>query len=176
MEGVRGYEWNNGGTKWGMVGSSFRGEHRYSLDDKGRLVLPQTFRAALGSRVVVTRGLDECVAVYSPAEWARNEKKLRGLSVSRRDFVRFVLASAEDVALDRQGRMTIPSHLREYAKIERESVVVGVGSRRTRRPGGWSGSAGASRSCARASRHSKWCFSRWVSTGSTGCCSISVPR
>src|SRR5207247_7408257 len=81
-EGVRGYGWNSGGTKWGMVGSLFRGEHRYSLDDKGRLVLPQTFRAALGSRVVVTRGLDECVAVYSPAEWARNEKKLRGLSVS----------------------------------------------------------------------------------------------
>ena len=107
----------------------FRGEHHYSLDDKGRIVLPQTFRAALGRRVVVTRGLDECVAVYAPQEWARNEKKLRGLSVSRRDFVRFVLASAEDVELDRQGRMTIPSHLREYAKIEREAVVVGVGSR-----------------------------------------------
>ena len=73
--------------------------------------------------------LDECVAVYAPQEWARNEKKLRGLSVSRRDFVRFVLASAEDVELDRQGRMTVPSHLREYAKIERDAVVVGVGSR-----------------------------------------------
>src|SRR5207247_7891110 len=104
---------NNGGTKWGMGGSLVRGDHRDSLDDKGRLVLPQTFRAALGSRVVVTRGLDECVAVYSPAEWARNEKKLRGLSVSRRDFVRFMLASAEDVALDLQGRMAIPWHLRE---------------------------------------------------------------
>ncbi len=128
-EGVRGYGWNRRGTKWGTVGSLFRGEHHYSLDDKGRIVLPQTFRAALGSRVVVTRGLDECVAVYAPQEWARNEKKLRGLSVSRRDFVRFVLASAEDVEVDRQGRMTIPSHLRDYAKIEREAVVVGVGSR-----------------------------------------------
>ncbi len=107
----------------------FRGEHHYSLDDKGRIVLPSKFRAALGNRVVVTRGLDECVAVYSPQEWTKNEKKLRGLSVSRRDFVRFVLASAEDVDLDRQGRMTVPAHLREYAKIERDAVVVGVGSR-----------------------------------------------
>lgn len=107
----------------------FRGEHHYSLDDKGRIILPPVFREALGARVVVTRGLDQCIAVYSPQEWAKNEKKLRSLSVSRRDFVRFVLASAEDVELDRQGRMTIPSHLREYAKIEREAVVVGLGTR-----------------------------------------------
>ena len=107
----------------------FRGEHHYSLDEKGRIVLPPKFRAALGPRAVVTRGLDECVAVYSPLEWARNERKLRSLAVNRRDFVRFMLASAEDVEIDRQGRMTIPAHLRSYAKIEREAVVVGVGSR-----------------------------------------------
>lgn len=107
----------------------FKGEHYYSLDEKGRVVLPPKFRRALGNTVVVARGLDECVAIYSPQEWARNEKKLRALAVNRRDFVRFVLASAEDVALDRQGRMTIPAHLRQYAKIDREAVVVGVGSR-----------------------------------------------
>lgn len=112
-----------------MVGSLFKGEHHYSLDEKGRIVLPPRFRQALGNKVVVTRGLDECVAVYAPAEWARNEKKLRQLAVNRRDFVRFVFASAEEVDLDRQGRMTIPQHLRHYAKIEREAVVVGVGSR-----------------------------------------------
>jgi len=78
---------------------------------------------------VVTRGLDECVAVYTPAEWRKNEKKLRSLAVSRRDFVRFVLASAEDIDLDRQGRLTMPAHLREYAKIERDAVVVGVATR-----------------------------------------------
>ena len=107
----------------------FKGEHHYSLDEKGRIVLPPKFRQALGRKVVVSRGLDECVAVYAPAEWARNEKKLRQLAVNRRDFVRFVFASAEEVDLDRQGRMTIPQHLRQYAKIEREAVVVGVGSR-----------------------------------------------
>lgn len=117
------------GTKWGTVGSLFKGEHHYSLDEKGRIVLPPKFRRVLGPVVVVTRGLDECVAVYAPAEWARNEKKLRALPVNRRDFLRFMLASAEDVELDRQGRMTIPAHLRQYAKIEREAVVVGLGSR-----------------------------------------------
>ena len=111
------------------MGSLFKGEHHYSLDEKGRIVLPPKFRQALGSKVVVTRGLDECVAVYAPAEWARNERKLRQLAVNRRDFVRFVFASAEEVELDRQGRMTIPAHLRQYAKIDREAVVVGVGSR-----------------------------------------------
>src|SRR2546428_713233 len=100
LGGTGGIEGERSGERWGGL---FRGEHHYSLDDKGRIVLPQTFRAALGRRVVVTRGLDECVAVYAPQEWARNEKKLRGLSVSRRDFVRFVLASAEDVELDRQA-------------------------------------------------------------------------
>jgi len=111
------------------VGSLFRGEHHYSLDDKGRVVLPLKFRRALGDTVVVTRGLDECVAVYAPAEWVKNEKKLRALPVSRRDFARFMLSSAEDIELDKQGRVSIPQHLREYAKIDREAVVVGMGNR-----------------------------------------------
>ncbi len=107
----------------------FKGEHHYSLDEKGRIVLPPKFRRALGNAVVVTRGLDECISVYSPAEWARNEKKLRSQAVSRRDFVRFMLASAEDVEIDGQGRLTLPAHLRQYAKIDREAVVIGVGAR-----------------------------------------------
>lgn len=119
----------NSGAKWGTVGSLFKGEHHYSLDEKGRIVLPPKFRRALGGKVVVSRGLDECVAVYAPAEWARNEKKLKQQAVNRRDFVRFVLASAEDAEVDRQGRVAIPAHLRQYAKIDREAVVVGVGSR-----------------------------------------------
>ncbi len=111
------------GEWWGNV---FKGEYHYGLDEKGRVVLPPKFRRALGSTVVVTRGLDECIFIYSPQEWGRFEKKLRGLSINKRDFVRFVLASAEDVDLDRQGRMMLPAHLRRYAKIDREAVVVGV--------------------------------------------------
>ncbi len=111
------------------MGHLFRGEYRYSLDDKGRVVIPPKFRRSLGERAVVTRGLDECVALYSADEWAKNEEKLQAQAVSRRDFVRFMLSSAEDVEPDRQGRISIPQHLREYAKIERDAVVVGVGSR-----------------------------------------------
>lgn len=107
----------------------FRGEHYYSLDDKGRVVLPPKFRRSLGATAVVTRGLDQCVALYAPAEWAKREKKLQAQAVARRDFVRFMLSSAEDVEIDRQGRISIPQHLREFAKIERETVVVGVGTR-----------------------------------------------
>ena len=117
------------GAKWGPVGSMFKGEHHYSLDEKGRIVLPPTFRRALGNAVVVTRGLDECVAVYAPVEWAKNERKLRTQAISRRDIVRFVLASAEDADIDGQGRLTLPAHLRQYAKIDREAVVIGVGTR-----------------------------------------------
>jgi MraZ protein len=107
----------------------FKGEHHYSLDEKGRIVLPPKFRRDLGTKVVVTRGLDECVAIYAPAEWTKLEKRLKALAVNRRDFSRFMLASAEDVDLDKQGRMTIPAHLRQYAKVDREAVVVGVGGR-----------------------------------------------
>ncbi len=111
------------GDWWGNV---FKGEYRYALDEKGRVVLPPKFRRELGNVVVVTRGLDECVFIYSLQGWGRFEKKLRSLSINKRDFVRFMLASAEDVELDRQGRMTIPAHLRQYAKIDRDAVVVGV--------------------------------------------------
>lgn len=107
----------------------FTGEYHYSLDEKGRIVLPPKFRRTLGTRVVVTRGLDECMSVYAPAEWTKLVKRLTAQSVKRRDFVRFMLASAEDVDVDKQGRMTIPAHLRQYAKVEREAVVVGVGGR-----------------------------------------------
>lgn len=107
----------------------FTGEYHYSLDEKGRIVLPPKFRRDLGTKVVVTRGLDECMSVYAPAEWTKLVKRLTGQSVKRRDFVRFMLASAEDVDVDKQGRMTLPAHLRQYAKVEREAVVVGVGGR-----------------------------------------------
>lgn len=104
----------------------FKGEHHYALDEKGRIVLPPKFRSALGPKVVVTRGVDGQLDVYSPREWAQFEKKLRALSIKKRDLVRFFLASAEDVELDGQGRMMLPAHLRSHAKIDREAVVVGM--------------------------------------------------
>jgi len=106
-----------------------RGEFQYALDDKGRVVLPPRFRRALGDQVIATRGIDPCVVVYSPAEWARVEEALKRLSTSKRDVMRYLLAGAVDLDLDRQGRITLPPHLRQHAGIEREVVVVGLISR-----------------------------------------------
>jgi MraZ protein len=93
------------------------------------VVLPPKFRRALGDQVVATRGIDPCVAVYSPSEWATVEEALRRLSTSKRDVTRYLLAGAVDLELDRQGRVTIPAHLRQHAGIERDVVVVGLSSR-----------------------------------------------
>lgn len=103
-----------------------KGEFQYALDDKGRVVIPPRFRRALGDQVVATRGIDPCVTVYSPAEWARVEERLRGLPTRQRDVVRYLLAGAVDLELDRQGRVKLPQHLRQHAGIERDVVVVGL--------------------------------------------------
>ncbi|MDR7420131.1 MAG: division/cell wall cluster transcriptional repressor MraZ [Armatimonadota bacterium] len=106
-----------------------RGEFQYALDDKGRVVIPPKFRRALGDQVVATRGLDPCVAVYSPPEWAKVEETLRRLPMNKRDVARYLLAGAADLDLDRQGRVTLPVHLRQHASIERDVVVVGLVNR-----------------------------------------------
>jgi len=106
-----------------------RGEFQYSLDDKGRVVIPPKFRRALGDQVVATRSIDRAVSVYSAAEWSKVEEGLRRLPVSRRDLLHYMLAGAVDLELDRQGRVTLPPHLRQHAEIERDVVVVGLISR-----------------------------------------------
>lgn len=103
-----------------------KGEFHYALDDKGRVVIPPRFRRALGDQVVATRGIDPCVSVYSPAEWAKVEERLRSLPTRQRDVVRYLLAGAVDLELDRQGRVTLPQHLRQHAGIDRDVVVVGL--------------------------------------------------
>lgn len=107
---------------------TFRGEYHYTLDDKGRVVLPPKFRQELGEAVIVTRGVDEYVSVYPRPEWEAVEEKLRRLPPSRRGFVRFLLAGAQEVEVDRQGRIGLPEVLREHAGIEigKEVVVVGL--------------------------------------------------
>jgi MraZ protein len=103
-----------------------KGEHQYALDDKGRVVIPPRFRHVLGEQIVATRGVDPCVTIYSPAEWAKVEDVLRKLPMRQRDVVRYLLAGAVDLELDRQGRITLPQHLRQHAGIERDVVVVGL--------------------------------------------------
>jgi len=106
-----------------------RGEFRYTLDEKGRVVLPPPFRRELGETVIVTRGFDNCIWVYSKKGWAGVEKVLRGLPLRERDFQRFLFAAARDVEVDRQGRISLPETLREYAAINKDVVVTGMGTR-----------------------------------------------
>ncbi|MEW6522548.1 MAG: division/cell wall cluster transcriptional repressor MraZ [Bacillota bacterium] len=107
----------------------FMGEYQHTIDDKGRLILPSRFRELLAPGLVVTRGLENCLFVYTLDQWRLVQKQLQGLaftSATNRAFVRFFLSGAVDCQLDRQGRVLIPQNLREYAGLDRETVVIGV--------------------------------------------------
>ncbi|MDD2969694.1 MAG: division/cell wall cluster transcriptional repressor MraZ [Lachnospiraceae bacterium] len=110
----------------------FMGEYNHTIDTKGRLIVPSKFRETLGDEFVVTKGLDGCLFVYDNAEWAVFEEKLKGLPLTNKDaraFVRFFLAGAATVEVDKQGRILLPSVLREFAQITKDAVLVGVASR-----------------------------------------------
>jgi MraZ protein len=111
----------------------FLGRDSNLIDAKGRLNIPAKFREVVGqgARLVVTRKvLDPCLEVYSEAHWLAFMEKLQGLSQVKpavRQYRRMVLSGAESCNLDRQGRILIPAHLREYAELSRETVLVGNG-------------------------------------------------
>ena len=110
----------------------FIGEYSHTIDAKGRLIVPSKVREQLGDEFVVTKGLDGCLFVYENSEWKSFEEKLHALPLTNanaRKFSRFFLAGACACEVDRQGRILIPSVLREFAKLEKDVVLVGVGSR-----------------------------------------------
>ena len=110
----------------------FMGEYNHTIDPKGRLIIPAKFREALGDEFVVTKGLDGCLFVYANTEWNNFEEKLRTLPLTNknaRQFTRFFLAGAAACEVDKQGRILIPQVLREFAKLEKDVVLVGVASR-----------------------------------------------
>ena len=105
------------------------GEHEHTLDDKNRLTLPAKLREQLGAHVVVSRGLDGCLYVYSEGEWARLAERVGSLdpfSREARTMQRWFFASGSDAELDKQGRMVIPATLLKNAGIGREVTVAGV--------------------------------------------------
>ena len=109
----------------------FMGEYNHTVDAKGRLIVPSKFREQLGDEFVVTKGFDSCLFVYDNTEWTEMEKKLTALPVtnaSARKLNRFFLASATTCEVYNHGRILIPSVLREYAGIEKDAVLVGMGS------------------------------------------------
>lgn len=110
----------------------FLGEHRHTLDSKGRLIIPSKFREGLGQKLIATRGIDRCLFLYPLDEWRRLEDKLKNLSLAQREaraFARFFFSGATECEFDRQGRIGLPPALREYAGLEKDVVVIGVSSR-----------------------------------------------
>lgn len=110
----------------------FLGEFSHSLDDKGRLAIPKKFRTELDKGLILTRGLDNCLFVFSENEWKILAEKLKQLPLSQgsaRSFVRLMFAGASEETLDKQGRFIIPQFLREYAGIEKNITITGVMNR-----------------------------------------------
>jgi len=108
------------------------GTHAPKLDEKGRVILPAKFRDELQGGLVVTRGQDRCLFVFSTTEFALVHEKIRQAPVTSaeaRNYLRVFLSGASDEQPDKQGRITIPAALREYAGLGKDLVVIGVGTR-----------------------------------------------
>ena len=108
------------------------GEFEHSLDAKGRLIMPAKLRESIGEKFVVTKGLDGCLFAFSLTEWTIFEEKLKTLPLSNknsREFTRFFLSGAIECEIDKQGRFLIPSNLRDVAGLQKEVVIIGVGTR-----------------------------------------------
>ena len=110
----------------------FIGEFSHTLDNKGRVACPAKFRADLKKGAVVTRGLDNCLFVFTRAEWNKLAEKLAALPLAQansRDFARLMLAGAMDIELDKQGRAMLPEYLRQFAGLKKDVVVAGLYTR-----------------------------------------------
>ena len=108
------------------------GTHTPKLDEKGRLILPAKFRDELSEGVVITRGQERCLYVFSKSEFSSVHEKIRQAPVTSEDarkYLRVFLSGATDDQPDKQGRVLLPQLLREYAGLQKELVIIGVGSR-----------------------------------------------
>ena len=105
------------------------GEFNHSIDAKGRLIIPSKLREDLGEDFLITKGFDHCLFVYPNSEWKALETKLKALPLNNpnaRKLTRFLVGSAVDGGVDKQGRVLISSALREFAGLDKEVVLVGV--------------------------------------------------
>jgi len=110
----------------------FIGEYQHNLDEKGRLAVPAKFRNKLAKGAVVTKGLDNCLFLYTKEEWEKLATKLASLPISKantRAFARLMLAGAMDVQLDKQGRIVLPEYLRKYGSLKKKSIITGLYNR-----------------------------------------------
>ena len=119
------------GEKWGND-KMYIGEYHHTIDEKGRIIIPAKFRDELGSEFIVTRGIENCLFVYSMNNWNTICEKLNSLPFTRKDartFNRFFMSGATNVELDKQGRINISSPLINYANLKKDCVVIGTGDR-----------------------------------------------
>jgi MraZ protein len=110
----------------------FLGTHNPKLDDKGRVILPARFRHELAEGLVVTRGQENCLYVFSAAEFEQLHERIRQAPVTSkaaRDFLRVFLSGASAETPDSQNRITVPVNLRSYAGLDRDLTVIGAGNR-----------------------------------------------
>lgn len=110
----------------------FIGEYQASLDEKSRIAVPAKFRPLLKKKVVVTRGLDHSLFLYTLEEWKKLAEKLASLPISTsntRAFSRLMLAGAMDFEIDKQGRITLPGYLKDFAKMHKKVVFAGLYNR-----------------------------------------------
>jgi len=110
----------------------FMGEYLHTIDNKGRLIFPAKFRDELGELFIATKGLDNCLFVYTRSEWAILEEKLKKLPLAKpeaRAFIRFFFSGAAELECDKQGRVLLPTNLREHARLDKDVVVIGVSTR-----------------------------------------------
>lgn len=108
------------------------GEYVHTLDAKKRLSLPSKFRRKFGKKVIVTRGLDNCLFLYPTREWEKISEKLGELSIGQRDtrgFNRFMLSGAVEVDVDSVGRILIPDFLKHFAELKNKVVLAGIHNR-----------------------------------------------
>ena len=108
------------------------GTHTPKLDDKGRIFLPSRFRDELADGLVVTRGQERCIYVFSSKEFKNGHEKIAQAPVTSeeaRRYLRVFLSGASDETPDKQGRVLLPQILRDYAGLNKELVIIGVGSR-----------------------------------------------
>jgi MraZ protein len=132
------------GAKWSKVGKHhdlagqrggahvFLGAHAPKLDDKGRVILPAKFREELASGIVVTRGQENCLYVFTAREFESIHEKIRQAPVTNkvaRDFLRVFLSGASAETPDKQNRISIPANLRQYAGLTHDLAVIGAGNR-----------------------------------------------
>ncbi len=109
----------------------FLGQFERTIDDKGRLTIPAKYRSGLADGLVITRGLDRCLAIYPLSEWHALSGKVGSLPITDRHaraFRRLVFSAAHDDTPDDQGRVIIPPRLREYADLNGGVIVSGLSS------------------------------------------------